>query len=83
MANPDIADFTIRWVEENIGPGPYPFIECEDPLSDRMVERFISDAEQAGISFARLESAVAGVRGFVEDAFDLVTDPATVPNSPD
>lgn len=81
MTGEQILHFAIRWVAENIGEGPYPFLEPEDPLLQRTLDQFIADAEQAGISLARLEAALCGARGYIEDAFDLVTDPATVPSS--
>ena len=45
------------------------------------MERIIEDAEQSGISLARLDAALAGAQGYIEDALDMVTDPATVPSS--
>jgi hypothetical protein len=33
------------------------------------------------LGLARLNAALAGVRGYIEDAFDAVTDPASVPSS--
>ena len=79
MTPPDVSDFALAWVAKNIGPGPYPFLECDDPLIERTIEGLISDAKEAGIRFAKLDVAVAGVRGFIEDAFDAVTDPRSVP----
>ncbi|MBA3642026.1 MAG: hypothetical protein H0W53_22775 [Acidobacteria bacterium] len=62
------AIFGRRWIAANIDPGPHSV--NDGPIVQTIVDQFVAEAEEAGLSQEQLERSLGDIRVFLQSAFD-------------
>ena len=62
------AIFGKRWIAANIFPGPHSM--TSRPIVDDIVEQFVGEAQEAGLSREQLERSLGDIRIFLQSAYD-------------
>jgi len=67
-------DFANQWVAENIQPSVYAPDDGLHPETETTLERFLTDAENDGISRQEIEEDVGDLAEFISSALVEATD---------
>lgn len=62
------AIFARSWIAANISPGPHSV--DDGAIVQRIVDQFVAEAQEAGLSQEQLERSLGNVRVFLQSAFD-------------
>lgn len=62
------AIFGRSWIAANIFPGPHSI--TDRPIVQDVVDQFVGEARDAGVSQEQLERSLGDVRVFLQNAFD-------------
>lgn len=62
------AIFGRSWIAANIFPGPHSM--TDRPIVQDIVDQFVGEAREAGVSQEQLERSLGDVRVFLQEAFD-------------
>ncbi len=62
------AIFGRSWIAANINPGPHSI--NDRPIVQIIVDQFVAEAEEAGLSQEQLERSLGDIRVFLQSAFD-------------
>lgn len=62
------AMFGRSWIAANIFPGPHSM--TDRPIVQDIVDRFVREARDAGLSQEQLERSLGNIRVFLQNAFD-------------
>lgn len=62
------AMFGRSWIAANIFPGPHSM--TDRPIVQDIVDQFVGEARDAGLSQEQLERSLGNIRVFLQNAFD-------------
>ena len=62
------ARFGRGWIAANINPGPFSI--NDGPVVQTIVDQFVAEAEEAGLSQEQLERSLGDIHVFLQSAFD-------------
>ena len=63
-----VDEFARGWLAANLDPGP--FSVDDGPVGSHLVDKFIIEAKEYGLSQAQLDQSLGDVRVYLQRAFD-------------